>query len=73
MVFLNSPSEQRYQMLEHHQHWFEKLWENENEIIFKKLQKREFPLKVKAFQIAENLVLNDIEPGNTFMAKYNSC
>ena len=65
-TFLNIPSERLYWMLEHDQHWFERLWEHKNETIFEELWKCEFWLKIETFQFAVNLVKNDMECCNTF-------
>ena len=54
-------------MLQYNQHWFERLWEHKNEIIFQELQIREFRLKIKTFQFVVNLVKNDRKPRNTFL------
>ena len=57
MTFLN---------IQYDHHWFERLWEHKNEIIFKELWKREFRLKVETFQLVVNLLKNDMERRNTF-------
>ena len=57
-TFLNIPSERCYWMLEHDQHWFERLWEHKNETIFEELWKCEFRLKIETFQFAVNPVKN---------------
>ena len=71
-TFLNIPSERRYWMWEHDQHWFERLWEHKNETIFEELWKCEFRLKIETFQICSEPCKEWHGMLQHFLVKYNS-